>query len=197
MEKHTALMSKPRQRLDLRDRVQQTGADLSNSVRGQLQCLHHRGLGHVDLGANRVGLFIGTSTSGILQTELAYRQRDPGSGALPADFHYAGTHNTFSAAAFVRQLLGIQGPAAVVSTACSSSAKAFGAAQRMIELGIIDAAVVGGVVGGAAEDLANESGDMLEVLGRHQRRPVPQDRGRRGNRRECGWLDLCARRRGA
>jgi 3-oxoacyl-[acyl-carrier-protein] synthase I len=97
------------------------------------------------VGARRVGLFIGTSTSGILQTELAYRRRDPSSGALPADFHYAGTHNAFSSAAFVRQLLGIQGPALVVSTACSSSAKAFGAAQRMIELGIIDAAVVGGV----------------------------------------------------
>jgi 3-oxoacyl-[acyl-carrier-protein] synthase-1 len=97
------------------------------------------------VGAQRVGLFIGTSTSGILQTELAYRQRDPSSGALPADFHYAGTHNTYSVAAFIRQLLGIQGPAAVVSTACSSSAKAFGAAQRMIGLGIIDAAVVGGV----------------------------------------------------
>ncbi len=97
------------------------------------------------VGARRVGLFIGTSTSGILQTELAYRQRDHGSGALPADYCYGGTHNTFSSAAFMRQLLGIQGPAAVVSTACSSSAKAFGAAQRMIELGIIDAAVVGGV----------------------------------------------------
>ncbi len=97
------------------------------------------------LGAHRVGLFMGTSTSGVLQTELAYRRRDPGSGALPADFNYAGTHNTFSSANFIRQLLGIQGPAAVVSTACSSSAKAFGAAQRMIELGIIDAAVVGGV----------------------------------------------------
>jgi 3-oxoacyl-[acyl-carrier-protein] synthase-1 len=97
------------------------------------------------VGARRVGLFIGTSTSGILQTELAYRQRDPVSGALPADFCYAGTHNTFSSAAFIRRLLGLQGPAAVVSTACSSSAKAFGAAQRMIELGIIDAALVGGV----------------------------------------------------
>lgn len=97
------------------------------------------------VSAHRVGLFIGTSTSGILQTELAYRRRDPSSGALPADFHYVGTHNTFSSAAFIRQLLGIQGPAAVVSTACSSSAKAFGAAHRMIELGMIDAAVVGGV----------------------------------------------------
>jgi 3-oxoacyl-[acyl-carrier-protein] synthase-1 len=105
---------------------------------GVLECVSR-------VGAQRVGLFIGTSTSGILQTELAYRRRDPGSGALPADFQYAGTHNTFASASFIRELLGIEGPAAVVSTACSSSAKAFGAAQRMIELGIIDAAVVGGV----------------------------------------------------
>jgi len=45
----------------------------------------------------------------------------------------------------VRQRLGLQGPAAVVSTACSSSAKVFGQAARLIELGLIDAAVVGGV----------------------------------------------------
>jgi 3-oxoacyl-[acyl-carrier-protein] synthase-1 len=97
------------------------------------------------VGAQRMGLFLGTSTSGILQTELAYRRRDSVSGALPSDFNYAGTHNAFSAAQFARQILGIEGPAAVISTACSSSAKAFGAAQRMIELGLIDAAVVGGV----------------------------------------------------
>ncbi len=97
------------------------------------------------VGPRRVGLFIGTSTSGILETELAYRQRDVTTGALPATFHYAGTHNAFSVADFTRQLLGLQGPAAVVSTACSSSAKAFGCAQRMMALGLIDAAVVGGV----------------------------------------------------
>lgn len=96
-------------------------------------------------GAQRVGVFLGTSTSGILQTELAYRRRDAATGALPADFHYAQTHNTYSVAAFVRQHLGLQGPAFVVSTACSSSAKVFGNAARMIALGLIDAAVVGGV----------------------------------------------------
>src|SRR5712671_153564 len=96
-------------------------------------------------GRERVGVFLGTSTSGILETELAYRQRDPVSGALPASFNYAGTHNTCSVAAFVRGVLGLEGPASVVSTACSSSAKVFGVAARMIELGVIDAAVVGGV----------------------------------------------------
>ena len=96
-------------------------------------------------GAGRIGVFLGTSTSGILQTELAYRRRDPTTGALPADLHYATTHNTYSVARYVRRRLGLQGPAAVVSTACSSSAKVYGQAARMIELGLIDAAVVGGV----------------------------------------------------
>ena len=96
-------------------------------------------------GRRRVGLFLGTSTSGMLETEVAYRRRDPETGALAAGFDYAGTHNTYSLAAFVREVLGLEGPSAVVSSACSSSAKVFGAARRMIAAGIIDAAVVGGV----------------------------------------------------
>ena len=96
-------------------------------------------------GAARVGVFLGTSTSGILQTEIAYRHRDAASGALPASLHYAGTHNAYSVARYVRAALGLQGPACVVSTACSSSAKVFASAQRFIAAGLIDAAVVGGV----------------------------------------------------
>ncbi len=96
-------------------------------------------------GAQRVGVFLGTSTSGILHTELAYRRRDAQSGALPADFNYAHTHSSFSSASFVRDYFSLSGPAIVVSSACSSSAKAFGNAARMLELGLIDAAIVGGV----------------------------------------------------
>jgi 3-oxoacyl-[acyl-carrier-protein] synthase-1 len=96
-------------------------------------------------GAQRIGVFIGTSTSGILQTELAYRRRDPATGALPADFIYRTTHNTFSVADFTRHYFGLTGPAVVVSSACSSSAKVFGSARRMMAAGLIDAAVVGGV----------------------------------------------------
>ncbi|OGA35299.1 MAG: beta-ketoacyl-[acyl-carrier-protein] synthase II [Betaproteobacteria bacterium RIFCSPLOWO2_12_FULL_64_23] len=96
-------------------------------------------------GAQRIGLFLGTSTSGILQTELAYRRRDPVTGALPADFIYRTTHNTFSVADFARHYFGLTGPAVVVSSACSSSAKVFGSARRMMAAGLIDAAVVGGV----------------------------------------------------
>lgn len=96
-------------------------------------------------GAHRVGVFLGTSTSGILATEVAYRERDPLTGALPARLDYARTHNTYSIARFVRATLGLTGPAQVVSTACSSSAKVFGTAARMLQAGIVDAAVVGGV----------------------------------------------------
>ncbi|UCE64527.1 MAG: beta-ketoacyl-[acyl-carrier-protein] synthase II, partial [Nitrospirota bacterium] len=46
---------------------------------------------------------------------------------------------------FVRSRLKLQGPALVVSTACSSSAKAFASASRLLETGLCDAAVVGGV----------------------------------------------------
>ncbi|ABM94286.1 beta-ketoacyl-[acyl-carrier-protein] synthase family protein [Methylibium petroleiphilum] len=96
-------------------------------------------------GPRRIGVFLGTSTSGILQTELAYRRRDPATGALPADFRYAQTHNTYSVVDFTRRVLDLEGPSCAVSTACSSSAKVFGHAARLIELGVIDAAVVGGV----------------------------------------------------
>ncbi|HET7731678.1 MAG TPA: beta-ketoacyl-[acyl-carrier-protein] synthase family protein [Usitatibacter sp.] len=95
-------------------------------------------------GPARLGVFMGTSTAGILQTELAYRRRGPG-GALPPDFDYRRTHNTFSVAEYVRTRLGLRGPCAAISTACSSSAKAFASAARLIEAGLIDAAVVGGV----------------------------------------------------
>lgn len=99
----------------------------------------------VKYGAHRIGVFIGTSTSGILETELAYRQRDAVNGALPASFHYGTQHNTFSVADFTRRYFDLTGPAVVVSSACSSSAKVFSSARRMMAAGLIDAALVGGV----------------------------------------------------
>jgi 3-oxoacyl-[acyl-carrier-protein] synthase-1 len=97
------------------------------------------------VGRRRMGVFLGTSTSGILQTELAYRRRDPVTGALPADFHYASTHNPYSVSDFVRRHFQLEGPALAVSSACSSSAKVFASARRMLQAGLIDAAIVGGV----------------------------------------------------
>ncbi len=95
-------------------------------------------------GAERIGVFLGTSTAGILETELAYRRRDA-EGRLPSDFHYRETHNTFSLADYVAHALELTGPAVVVSAACASSAKVFGNAARAMATGLCDAAIVGGV----------------------------------------------------
>lgn len=95
-------------------------------------------------GPRRIGVFLGTSTSGILQAELAYRRRAPETGALPGDFVYAKTHNTFSIADFVSRYLRLDGPAVALSSACASTAKVFANAARMIAAGVCDAAVVGG-----------------------------------------------------
>ncbi|MGH8687856.1 MAG: beta-ketoacyl-[acyl-carrier-protein] synthase family protein [Burkholderiales bacterium] len=127
-------------------------------------------------GPARVGLFVGTSTSGILQTELAYRRRDSATGALPADLDYGHTHNVFSVTSYMRARLGLAGPAWTVSTACSSSAKVFGAAARMLEGGLIDAAVVGGVDGLCLTTLYGFN--SLELLAREPCRPW--DRARSG-----------------
>ncbi len=95
-------------------------------------------------GARRIGVFIGTSTSGVRQTEIAYRERG-GAESLPDWFDYRTTQNTYSIADFTRARLGLEGVAAAVSAACASSAKVFASAARAIESGFCDAAVVGGV----------------------------------------------------
>ncbi len=95
-------------------------------------------------GAARIAVVLGTSTSGILSSEAAYRDRDPVTGALPAWFDYAHTYDMAALARFVAAALGLEGPAFVVSTACASSAKAFADAAMLIAAGLADAAVVGG-----------------------------------------------------
>lgn len=96
-------------------------------------------------GAERVGLFIGTSTSGIQQTEMAYVSRDPDTGELPGWFNYASTHDVFSSVAYLSKRLGLRGPSQIISTACSSSSRVFAAAARHMQVGLCDAAVVGGI----------------------------------------------------
>jgi len=96
-------------------------------------------------GRDRVGVFIGTSTSGIHQTERAYLARENESAGLPGWYHYESTQNTYSVAEFVRVYTGCEGVSVAISTACSSSAKVFASAYRAIHSGLCDAAIVGGI----------------------------------------------------
>lgn len=95
-------------------------------------------------GPERVGVLLGTSTSGILETELAYRSYHQ-ENEFPKSLKYHGSQSLFSLADFVRRYLHLSGPAFTISTACSSSAKVFASAYRFIETNMCDAVVVGGV----------------------------------------------------
>ena len=125
-------------------------------------------------GAARIGVFLGTSTSGIERTERAYRRRDGATGMLPADFHYAETHNTFSLARLVARVLRLEGPAIVLSAACATTAKAFGNAARMIAAGLCDAAIVGGADSVCSTTLYGFR--SLELTSRGPCRPFDADR---------------------
>lgn len=126
-------------------------------------------------GAHRVAVIFGTSTSGMLETEHAYRNIDPVTGRLPTEFRLATTHNLYSLADFVRRYLDLLGPSATVSTACSSSAKVFVSASRLIAAGLADAAVVGGVDSLCRNTLYGFA--SLDLVGREPCRPCDIERG--------------------
>lgn len=124
-------------------------------------------------GAHRIAVIMGTSTSGILETEVAYRDRDA-AGRLPDHFNYRTTHDNYSVTDFVRSYLGLQGPSTTISTACSSSAKVFASASRLIQSGFCDAAVVGGVDSLCMTTLYGFA--SLEVVSNQPCRPADAER---------------------
>lgn len=128
-----------------------------------------------EVGAGQLGLVIGTSTSGIASTEAAYRDSTFAiADALPATFPYRETHNVFACADFTRRYLGVKGPAFVISTACSSSAKAFATGARLILTGLCRAVVVGGV--DSLCDTTLYGFQSLGLLARGRPRPFSADR---------------------
>ena len=104
-----------------------------------------RALGAIErYGAARVALVLGTSTSSIGETERAYRELDA-DGRFNAQQRASRAHETHALGAFVQAMLGVRGPCLTIATACSSSAKVFASAARLLQAGLADAAIVGGV----------------------------------------------------
>lgn len=93
-------------------------------------------------GKERVALILGTSTSGIASGEVAYENYLK-TGIWQENYHYQ-QQELGSISQFVAEFLGVNGPIYTIATACSSSAKVFASARRLIEAGIVDAAIVGG-----------------------------------------------------
>jgi len=94
-------------------------------------------------GRFKVAVIIGTSTSGIAETEFAIKQW-LGNGSVPPSYDY-GQQEPGATAQFIAKVLDIKGPTYGISTACSSGAKALAAARRLLRAGICDAVVAGGV----------------------------------------------------
>ncbi|HWU97905.1 MAG TPA: beta-ketoacyl-ACP synthase [Oxalicibacterium sp.] len=123
-------------------------------------------------GADRVGVIIGTSTSGISGTETALRQH-AADKTLPDDFHY-GQQEMGSPATMLAIELGVGGPSYVHSSACSSSAKAMASAARLLNMGLCDAVICGGVDSMCAFTVAGFS--ALESVSTKQCNPLSANR---------------------
>ncbi len=95
-------------------------------------------------GARRVAIILGTSTGGLRETESAYFDSRE-SGVLSPRFDLHRQHSFNAAAELIAELSGARGPVYTLSTACSSSGKTAAVAMRLMQAGLIDAALVGGV----------------------------------------------------
>ncbi|MDG2154928.1 MAG: beta-ketoacyl-ACP synthase [Gammaproteobacteria bacterium] len=95
-------------------------------------------------GPQRVGVILGTSTSSIGRTEEAYCHLSY-TDEFTAEYMQPEINTPHSTGAFIANYLGITGPAITISTACSSSAKAFASGARWLEAGLVDSVIIGGV----------------------------------------------------
>lgn len=135
-EVHTPLPSLAHQHYTLHSRNNQVLAAALLQIRPQVDALIQR------YGTDRIGIVLGTSTSGVSETERAFRALES-EGELAADFHFA-QQEMGAPAHWLAHELGITGPAWVISTACSSSARALASAARLLRSGQVDAVLVGG-----------------------------------------------------
>ena len=124
-------------------------------------------------GKQRIGVVIGTSTSGLYETESAYavflEQHK-----MPDDFHFITRHAYQATARFLQLELDLKGPCYAISTACSSSAKAIATGQRLIASGVCDAVLVGGV--DTLCRLTLRGFKSLELISAQRCQPMDKDR---------------------
>ena len=124
------------------------------------------------VGTQRVALVLGTSTSGIGEAEAAVAASERGE-ALPPQFDYV-QQELGSPSLFLAAHLGIEGPAMTISTACSSSARAFITARRLLASGQADVALVGGA--DSLCGLTLNGFDSLESLSEQRCQPFADGR---------------------
>lgn len=125
-------------------------------------------------GAQRIGLILGSSTSGIAEGEAAVAQHIK-TGEFPPEFHYH-QQEIIAPTAYVAASLQINGPTWTISTACTSGAKAIASGARLLQMGVCDAVIVGG-----ADSLCHLTVEGFLSLSAVSHRPcMPFSRNRKG-----------------
>ena len=124
-------------------------------------------------GNHRIGVVLGTSTSGLFETESAYEMLLQ-QNRMPDDFHFLTRHAYQATPRFLQKELGLTGPCFAISTACSSGAKAIAAGQRLIFNDVCDAVLVGGV--DTLCRLTLRGFNSLELIAENNCRPMDRDR---------------------
>lgn len=122
--------------------------------------------------ASRIAIVLGASNTGIDEAQ-GFISSWLETGTKPEGLHFSqielGTPSDY-----LKHLLGVKGPAYTISTACSSSAKVFAAARRLMESGVADAVIVGGVDGRCR--FAMNGFHALGALAQGHCRPLADDR---------------------
>ena len=139
------------------------------------------------VGSDRIGVIMGTSTSSIGRTEEAYTQLTP-ADEMPREYQQPEVHNLHSPGLFVAAAAGISGPSITISTACSSSAKVFASASRWIRHGLVDAVLVGGVDSLCMSILYGFN--SLELVSQNLCRPFDEQRDGINIGEGCGYAIL-------
>lgn len=123
-------------------------------------------------GRERIAIVLGTSTSGIDNGESAYKAKRT-DDEFPTTFDYQ-QQEIGGMSDFLKAYLGLEGIAYTLSTACSSSGKAFACAQRLLENNLCDAVIVGGC--DSLCELTYNGFDCLESVSPLPCRPFNIDR---------------------
>lgn len=124
-----------------------------------------------EYGKNRIGVIVGTSTSGIFEGIDAIKniQEDK----LPSNYDYS-LQEIGSPSLFIKEYLDLDSIAYTISTACSSGARSFIEGKQLIENDICDAVIVGG--SDSLNELTLNGFHSLEAISTNRTNPFSKNR---------------------
>lgn len=133
--------------------LRQFPADLNPDLHSRNNQLLWQALAQIDedihsaiaeYGADRIGIVLGTSTTGADENLVAFKQGFSTGNWANSSFNQA-KQLLSSPADFVADIYGLSNVHYGISTACTSGARALISAARLLRLGVCDAVICGGV----------------------------------------------------